>query len=188
MRNRRANTAHWGCCLLLLVGMAPLPWHPGVLMTVRNAPTATDDVAFASVDLTEDSDDSDLITVPLAQCGDDAASETVREPRAAYHARRVCRVTAYSDRGVTASGVNSGVGQCAAPADIPFGSRVYIPKLGRTFVVTDRTAKRFRHNTVDLFMPTDWRCRQFGRRYMECEFIIYPPAGPTGLAIARASQ
>ncbi|MGD8450324.1 MAG: 3D domain-containing protein [Phycisphaerae bacterium] len=86
--------------------------------------------------------------------------------------RRVQRVTAYCDRGLTAAGVPSGYGQCAAPADIPFGSKVYIPALGKTFIVTDRTHKRFRHNTVDIFMPSSWSCRQFGRKYLECEYTL----------------
>ncbi len=91
--------------------------------------------------------------------------------------RRTYRVTAYADRGITAAGVPSGVGQCAAPEDIPFGSEIYIPALGRTFVVTDRTAERFRHNTVDVFMPSSARCRQFGRRYHEC-VITLPDSVP----------
>jgi 3D (Asp-Asp-Asp) domain-containing protein len=82
---------------------------------------------------------------------------------------RINRVTAYCDRGVTASGVPAGVGQCAAPADIPFGSKIYIPALDRTFIVTDRTAKRFRNGTVDLFMPDRQQCLEFGRSYLECE-------------------
>lgn len=85
---------------------------------------------------------------------------------------RVCRVTAYCDRGLTAAGVPSGVGQCAAPADIPFGSRIYIATLDRTFIVTDRTARRFRHNTVDLFIPNRRECKTFGRQYLECEIAI----------------
>ncbi|HMQ16603.1 MAG TPA: hypothetical protein PKC49_11580, partial [Phycisphaerae bacterium] len=85
--------------------------------------------------------------------------------------RRVFRVTAYCDIGLTASGVPSGVGQCAAPADIPFGSRIYVPELDATFVVTDRTHKRFRHNTVDLFIPSKSRCLEFGRHYLECVIL-----------------
>ena len=79
---------------------------------------------------------------------------------------------AYCDRGLTAAGVPSGVGQCAAPADIPFGAQIYIPALGRTFVVTDRTAKRFRHNTVDLFIRDRRECLKFGRRYLKCEITL----------------
>ena len=92
--------------------------------------------------------------------------------------RRICRVTAYCDRGTTAAGIPSGVGQCAAPADIPLGSQVYIPALGRTLTVTDRTHRRFRHNTVDIFIPGQKSCRRFGRRYLTCEFSIVdrPPA------------
>jgi 3D (Asp-Asp-Asp) domain-containing protein len=90
---------------------------------------------------------------------------------------RICRVTAYCDRGLTAAGVPAGIGQCAAPADIPFGARVYIPALDRTFIVTDRTAKRFRHNTVDIFMPGRDECLEFGCQYLECEITL-----PVGVA------
>ena len=96
---------------------------------------------------------------------------------------RVYRVTAYCDRGLTAAGVPSGYGQCAAPADIPFGARVYIPELERTFIVTDRTAKRFRHNTVDLFMSSRPTCKQFGCQYLECEITL--PAEPVRYGSAR---
>ncbi len=88
---------------------------------------------------------------------------------------RICRVTAYCDRGTTAAGVPSGIGQCAAPGYVPFGSKVHIPKLGKTYVVTDRTHARFRNSTVDLFMPSKRECLQFGRNYLECEIIIEPP-------------
>jgi len=91
--------------------------------------------------------------------------------------RRTCRVTAYCDNGITASGVWSGVGQCAAPSSIPLGSTVYVPALGRRFVVTDRTHRRFRHNTVDIFIPSEYQCLKFGRKYLECEFTL--PPGPT---------
>lgn len=85
---------------------------------------------------------------------------------------RVCRITAYCDRGITASGIPSGVGQCAAPGDIPLGSTVYIPDLDRTFVVTDRTHRRFRRSTVDIFIPSKKDCRKFGRHFLECEFTV----------------
>lgn len=90
--------------------------------------------------------------------------------------RRVLRVTAYDDRGTTAAGTQSGVGQCAAPADVPFGSKIYIPALKRTLVVTDRTHRRFRHNTVDIFMPGKQQCLNFGRQHLEC--VITLPEAP----------
>lgn len=101
--------------------------------------------------------------------------------------RRVYRVTAYCDRGLTASGVPAGVGQCAAPADIPFGSKVYIPALNRTFIVTDRTAKRFRTNTVDIFMPTRGQCLRFGRKYLECVITLPKQAPRYGSPALRAA-
>ncbi|MFO0837670.1 MAG: hypothetical protein U1D55_04025 [Phycisphaerae bacterium] len=85
---------------------------------------------------------------------------------------RVYRVTAYCDQGVTAAGVPSGLGQCAAPDDIPFGSIVFIPSLDRSFVVTDRTHRRFRKNTVDLFLKSQAECIEFGRHYLECEIRV----------------
>jgi rare lipoprotein A len=86
--------------------------------------------------------------------------------------RRTFRVTAYCDRGITAAGIESGYGQCAAPADIPFGAKIFVPELGQTFVVTDRTHRRFRHNTVDIFMPVRTDCLKFGRHNLECEVSL----------------
>jgi len=88
---------------------------------------------------------------------------------------RICRVTAYCDRGRTAAGVRSGVGQCAAPGYVPLGSLVRVPDLNRTFLVTDRTDKRFRNSTVDLFIPSERQCKKFGRKYLEVEIVV-PPA------------
>jgi rare lipoprotein A len=103
----------------------------------------------------------------------DGGSVEPRAPRAAPPVlRRTYRITAYNDRGTTASGRQSGVGQCAAPADIPFGSRIYIPALRRTLIVTDRTHPRFRHNTVDIFMPGQQQCLNFGRKFLRCEITL----------------
>lgn len=100
---------------------------------------------------------------------------------------RVCRVTAYCDRGLTAAGVPAGVGQCAAPIDIPFGAHVYIPVLDRAFVVTDRTARRFRHNTVDIFLPQRRKCLEFGRQYLECKITLPDQTPGYGSAVLRAA-
>lgn len=105
----------------------------------------------------------DLQPVSSEQVGDIPTERIVR---------RVCRVTAYTDRGTTAAGTQSGVGQCAAPGDIPFGTIVYIPALDRTFVATDRTHKRFRKSTVDLFMTNNRAAKEFGLNYFEVVFIL----------------
>ncbi len=111
--------------------------------------------------------------------GEDQVPEAGEQPLAADNGsespkrvRRVLRVTAYHDKGITAAGVRTAPGQCAAPVDVPFGSQIHIKALGWTFVVTDRTHRRFRHNTVDIFMPDREMCRKFGRRYLECEIRL----------------
>lgn len=119
---------------------------------------------------------STLMDDSAVQAADSAARAGLFEDGSTPGEVRVCRVTAYCDRGLTASGVMSGLGQCAAPGDVPFGSIVYIPALDRSFVVTDRTHKRFRHNTVDLFIPERAACLAFGREYLEV--VITPPAQP----------
>ena len=130
---------------------------------------------------------------PAPLLGTPAPPAQTDPPRAANPAAvfyRVYRVTAYCDRGLTAAGVPSGPGQCAAPADIPFGAEIYVPALGRTFLVTDRTAKRFRHNTVDIFLSDRRACLQFGCQYLECEIRLpTEPAryGSPGLRAAAAA-
>jgi 3D (Asp-Asp-Asp) domain-containing protein len=111
-------------------------------------------------------------TKPTVAAPAKAASHRRSAASASGRVKRVYRVTAYCDQGITASGRRSGVGQCAAPSQIPFGAKVHIPALNRTFVVTDRTNKRFRHNTVDIFMNSEWACKQFGRSYLECEITL----------------
>lgn len=88
---------------------------------------------------------------------------------------RVCRITAYCDRGTTASGVAAGPCLCAAPYDIPFGTIVSIPELGIVSMVADRTSRRYRQSTVDLWLPTKSECLKFGVKYLEVHFYTEPP-------------
>ena len=140
----------------------PLP----TLAAVTDEPTDTDleEVPFAAEEELIPADDSD----EAAEATDPTADDTTT-------LFRVCRVTAYCDRGTTAAGVPSGVGQCAAPGYIPLGSLVHIRSLGRTFLVTDRTHKRFRNSTIDIFMPSKSECRTFGRKFLECEVQVDTP-------------
>jgi 3D (Asp-Asp-Asp) domain-containing protein len=161
-------------------------------MPANEEPTDLDDFSTSGNDNDDVSSVDDEPRFPTRNQGVSIRNEartkqtsSVAKPR---KVRRVCRVTAYCDRGLTASGIPSGVGQCAAPADIPLGSVVYIPELNKHFVVTDRTHRRFRHNTVDLFIPNEGDCIKFGRKYLTCEFVIpeNPPAyGKLNLAAAR---
>lgn len=145
--------------------------------TARTADSRLPNPADAAVDSGLTAGGSELLdaVVEGAATGLRPAGAGVGGEAAGVRLLRICRVTAYCDRGTTAAGVPSGVGQCAAPSYIPFGSRIHIPALGRTFVVTDRTHRRFRNSTVDIFMPSKEDCRRFGRRFLECEIVIEPP-------------
>ncbi|MBN2447574.1 MAG: hypothetical protein JXO22_12650 [Phycisphaerae bacterium] len=160
-------------CLLALTGLATPALTAGDARPEQDhfAPTATE----TTIDATEvmppirRTTPGDEWTAPPAA---PAISNDKSAGLAAKTMRRVCRVTAYCDRGTTASGTQAGVGQCAAPADIPFGATVYIPELDRTFVVTDRTHRRFRRSTVDIFIPAHRDCVDFGVGYRECVFTL----------------
>ena len=70
----------------------------------------------------------------------------------------------------TASGVMPQVGHCAVDKIngqwIPFGTRITTED-GRTLIVTDRFGDG-RSNCLDIFMPNEDECWQFGRRNLVC--------------------
>ena len=83
--------------------------------------------------------------------------------------------TAYCETGnPTASGVMPQVGHCAVDKInghwIPFGTKIRIidQSVGmHELVVTDRFGDG-RSNCLDIFLPTESECRQFGRRELVC--------------------
>ena len=81
-------------------------------------------------------------------------------------------VSAYAETGnPTASGVMPAVGHCAMDkvngVVVPFGSRVHLPD-GRVLTVTDRFGGGF-DNRLDIFLPTEAECWQFGRQWLKCK-------------------
>ena len=86
------------------------------------------------------------------------------------------QTTAYCETGnPTASGVMPQVGMCAVDRIngqwIPFGTRIRIidQNVGiHELVVTDRFGDG-RSNCLDIFMPTEAECWQFGRRVLRCK-------------------
>lgn len=160
------------CCAGVLAGALPGVVAPHGRIDAVSPPGAADPALAPAAPIRyEPPDDArERIDEPLFQ--DSAATP----PAIVRTSVRNLRVTAYSDRGLTAAGVPSGIGQCAAPGDVPFGSIVYVPALHRAFVVTDRTARRFRGNTIDIFMPSRDQCLLFGRRYLDV--LIYLPDRP----------
>lgn len=83
--------------------------------------------------------------------------------------------TAYThSNNPTASGVMPAVGHCAVDKIngqwIPFGTRITLPD-ERVVTVTDRFGGNY-NNRLDIFLPTEAECWQFGRRNLVCEVII----------------
>ncbi|BAE83992.1 hypothetical protein DSY2203 [Desulfitobacterium hafniense Y51] len=88
--------------------------------------------------------------------------------------RRVMRVTAYTNndpgmdgRGITASGERTQEGRTiAAPSDIPFGTQIYIPARGTTYIVTDRGGAIV-GDRLDLYMESRAEALHFGVQELE---------------------
>ena len=77
--------------------------------------------------------------------------------------------SAYCDRGITASGVWPQVGHAAAD-HLPFGSKVTLPD-GRVLTITDRFGGGY-SNRLDIFLPTEAECWQFGRQWLKCRIEV----------------
>lgn len=82
--------------------------------------------------------------------------------------------SAYADHGITASGEPVRQGICAMDRVngmvVPFNSKVYLPD-GRVLIVKDRFGGNF-DNHLDIWMPTESECWQFGRKNLVCEVEI----------------
>ena len=82
--------------------------------------------------------------------------------------------SAYCDRGITASGEPVRDGICAVDRIngvlAPFGAKVILPN-GKVLIVKDRFGANH-NNHLDIWMPSEDECWQFGRRNLVCEVII----------------
>ena len=79
-------------------------------------------------------------------------------------------VSAYTYSGnPTASGVWPAVGMAAAD-HLPFGSKVTLPD-GRVLTITDRFGGGY-SNRLDIFLPTEAECWQFGRQWLKCRIEV----------------
>lgn len=69
-----------------------------------------------------------------------------------------------------ANGERPHVGACAVDringVVVPFGTRIMLPD-GRVLVVKDRFGGNY-NNKLDIWMPTEAECWQWGRRWIEC--------------------
>ena len=82
--------------------------------------------------------------------------------------------SAYADHGITASGEPVRQGICAMDKVngmvVPFGAKVTLPD-GRVLIVKDRFGANH-NNHLDIWMPTESECWQFGRRWLKCSIEI----------------
>ena len=82
--------------------------------------------------------------------------------------------TAYCDRGITTSGEPVREGICAVDRIngvlCPFGTRIILPD-GRVLIVKDRFGAGH-NNHLDIWMPTENECWQFGRKNLVCKVEI----------------
>jgi 3D (Asp-Asp-Asp) domain-containing protein len=103
-----------------------------------------------------------------------AVTQTEKLPSEEHSEVRTMILTAYTKadksmngRGLTASGVpvQEGV-TIAAPPNIPFGSKIYIPVLNHTYTVTDRGGA-IRGDHLDLFMKSSGTAVEFGKKRLK---------------------
>lgn len=93
-------------------------------------------------------------------------------------APRKFKATAYSLRGLTASGVETGPGVVAAdPRVLPLGSLIEIKAGSYSGVYTVRdTGSAVKGNLVDVWMPSAKEARRFGRRSIKLHVLRYGPS------------
>lgn len=83
-------------------------------------------------------------------------------------AKTILNCTAYTATGnATASGVMPQANHTIASwSGLPFGTKIYIPSIGKTYTVEDRGGA-VTEGIIDIYMDTYDECIQFGRQYLE---------------------
>jgi len=79
--------------------------------------------------------------------------------------------TAYTGYSTTSTGQKPVWGTIAVdPRVIPYGTKVYIPQFGRTFIANN-TGGAIKGNKIDIFMNSKKECYNWGRRTIEIQII-----------------
>lgn len=80
--------------------------------------------------------------------------------------------TAYAGDGITSTGTTPKVGRTIAvdPNVIPYGTKVYIPSLGRTYIAED-CGGAIKGNKIDIFMSSESQCNSWGVRNIEIQIL-----------------
>ncbi|WP_018591264.1 SH3 domain-containing protein [Terrisporobacter glycolicus] len=83
----------------------------------------------------------------------------------------VVSATAYSGDGVTATGTKPRWGTIAVdPSVIPYGTKVYIPRFGKTFIAED-CGGGIKGNKIDIFMNSESQCNSWGVRNISIQIL-----------------
>lgn len=79
--------------------------------------------------------------------------------------------SAYTGYSTTSTGQKPVWGTIAVdPKIIPYGTKVYIPQFGRTFIANN-TGGAIKGNKIDIFMNTKKECYNWGRRTIEIQIL-----------------
>ena len=79
--------------------------------------------------------------------------------------------SAYTGYSTTSTGQKPVWGTIAVdPKVIPYGTKVYIPQFGRTFIANN-TGGAIKGNKIDIFMNTKKECYNWGRRTIEIQIL-----------------
>ena len=80
--------------------------------------------------------------------------------------------TAYAGDSITATGTIPKVGRTIAvdPRVIPYGTKVYIPALGGTYIAED-CGGGIKGNKIDIFMSSEAKCNSWGVRNIEIQIL-----------------
>ena len=81
------------------------------------------------------------------------------------------KASAYSGDGITSTGTVPKYGTIAVdPSVIPYGTKVYIRELGKVFTAED-CGGAIKGNKIDIFMPTEQNCNDWGIRDITIEIL-----------------
>lgn len=109
------------------------------------------------------------VNVEKSDTGDGSASIN---PDSGFKGSMVVSATAYTATGNnTASGTVPQSGRTIATwGGIPFGTKVYIPALGGTYIVEDRGGA-VGYGIIDIYMDSEEECEIWGRQNIEIYFV-----------------
>ena len=85
--------------------------------------------------------------------------------------KMVVSATAYSGDSITSTGTTPKFGTIAVdPSVIPYGTKVYIPRFGQTFIAED-CGGGIKGNRIDIFMNSESECNSWGVRSITIEIL-----------------